>query len=109
MKKLAAQQVQREKDEGQKRLEEALIKAREEFMLEKAEAVQKAREEECVIATEEAKRVAQAEEDKRKQLILAAEKEKQVDEKSTFYCWKITACYCFCKFLKILESVFRAT
>jgi len=79
MKKLAAQQVQREKDEGQKRLEEALIKAREEFMLEQAEAVQQAREEECMIATEEAKRVAQVEEDKRKQLILAAEKEKQVD------------------------------
>ena len=79
MKKLAAQQVQREKDEGQKRLEEALIKAREEFMLEQAEAVQQARKEERMIAAEEAKRVAQVEEDKRKQLILAAEKEKQVD------------------------------
>ena len=79
MKKLAAQQVQREKDEGQKRLEEAVVKAREEFMLEQAEAVQQAREEECMIAAEEAKRVAQVEEDKRKQLILGAEKEKQVD------------------------------
>ena len=79
MKKLAAQQVQREKEEGQKRLEEALVKAREEYMVEKANAVQKAREEERVIATEEAKRVAQVEEDKRKQLILAAEKEKQVN------------------------------
>lgn len=79
MKKLAAQQVQREKEEGQKRLEEALVKAREEYMIEKANAVQKAREEERVIATEEAKRVAQVEEDKRKQLILAAEKEKQVN------------------------------
>ena len=78
MKKIAAQQVQREKDEGQKRLEEGLVKAREEFMVEKAEAVQQAREEERTIAAEEAKRVAQTEEDKRKQLILAAEKEKQV-------------------------------
>lgn len=78
MKKLAAQQVQQEKDEGQKRLEEALKKAREEFLLEKTEAIQKAREEERVIAADEAKKVAQAEEDKRKQLILAAEKEKQV-------------------------------
>lgn len=78
MKKLAAQQVQREKEEGEKRLEEALVKAREEFLLEKSEAVQKAREEERVIAADEAKKVAQAEEEKRKQLILAAEKEKQV-------------------------------
>lgn len=79
MKKLAAQQVQREKEEGHKRLEEALVKAREEYTIEKANAVQKAREEERLIATEEAKRVAQVEEDKRKQLILAAEKEKQVN------------------------------
>lgn len=78
MKKLAAQQVQREKEEGQKRLEEALVKAREEFVIEKAEAVQLTREEERGIAAEETKRVAQTEEDKRKQLILAAEKEKQV-------------------------------
>ena len=79
MKKLAAQQVQQEKDEGQKRLEEALKKARDEFFLEKAEAIQKTREEECAMATDEAKKVAQVEEDKRKQLILAAEKEKQVE------------------------------
>ena len=78
MKKLAAQQVQREKDEGQKRLEEALVKAREEFLLEKSEAVQKAREEEHATASAEAKKVAQVEEEKRKQIILAAEKEKQV-------------------------------
>lgn len=78
MKKLAAQQVQREKDEGQKRLEEALVKAREEFLVEKSEAVQKAREEEHTTAADEAKKVAQAEEEKRKQIILAAEKEKQV-------------------------------
>lgn len=80
MKKLAAQQVQQEKDEGHKRLEEALAKAREEFKLEMAEAVQQTREEEIVIAADKAKKVAQAEEDKRKQLILAAEKEKQVTE-----------------------------
>ena len=78
MKKLAAQQVQREKDEGQKRLEEALVKAREQFLLEKSEAIQKAREEDKVTAADEAKKVAQAEEEKRKQIILAAEKEKQV-------------------------------
>ena len=78
MKKLAAQQVQWEKDEGQKRLEEALVKAREEFLLEKSEAVQKAREEEHATASAEAKKVAQVEEEKRKQIILAAEKEKQV-------------------------------
>lgn len=80
MKKLAAQQVQEEKDEGHKRLEEALAKAREEFKLEMEEAVQQTREEEKIIAVDEAKKVAQAEEDKRKQLILAAEKEKQVIE-----------------------------
>lgn len=79
MKKLAAQQVQQEKDEGQKRLEEALKKARDEFLLEKAEAIQKTREEERAMAIDEAKKVAQVEEDKRKQLILAAEKEKQVE------------------------------
>lgn len=72
MKKLAAQQVQQEKDEGQKRLEEALKKARDEFLLEKAEAIQKTREEERAMAIDEAKKVAQVEEDKRKQLILAA-------------------------------------
>lgn len=85
MKKLAAQQVQQEKDEGQKRLEEALKKARDEFLLEKAEAIQKTREEERVMATDEAKKVAQVEEDKRKQLILAAEKEKQVELLSLVY------------------------
>ena len=85
MKKLAAQQVQQEKDEGQKRLEEALKKARDEFFLEKAEAIQKTREEERVMATDEAKKVAQVEEDKRKQLILAAEKEKQVELLSLVY------------------------
>ena len=85
MKKLAAQQVQQEKDEGQKRLEEALKKARDEFLLEKVEAIQKTREEERVIATDEAKKVAQVEEDKRKQLILAAEKEKQVELPSLVY------------------------
>lgn len=79
MKKLAAQQVQQEKDDGQNRLEEALKKARDEFLLEKAEAIQKTREEEKAIAADEAKKVAQVEEDKRKQLILAAEKEKQVE------------------------------
>ena len=85
MKKLAAQQVQQEKDEGQKRLEEALKKARDEFLLEKAEAIQKTREEEHVMAIDEAKKVAQVEEDKRKQLILAAEKEKQVELLSLVY------------------------
>ena len=78
MKKLAAQQVQQEKDEGQKRLEEALAKAREEFLLEKSEAIQKAREEEKATNADMAKKVAQGEEEKRKQIILAAEKEKQV-------------------------------
>lgn len=85
MKKLAAQQVQQEKDEGQKRLEEALKKARDEFLLEKAEAIQKTREEERAMAIDEAKKVAQVEEDKRKQLILAAEKEKQVELLSLVY------------------------
>ena len=93
MKKLAAQQVQRETEEGQKRLEEALVKAREEYMIEKANAVQKAREEEKVIATEEAKRVAQVEEDKRKQLILASEKEKQVNiHGSCSYLFSLMSC-----------------
>lgn len=85
MKKLAAQQVQQEKDEGQKRLEEVLKKARDEFLLEKAEAIQKTREEERAMAIDEAKKVAQVEEDKRKQLILAAEKEKQVELLSLVY------------------------
>lgn len=85
MKKLAAQQVQQEKDESQKRLEEALKKARDEFLLEKAEAIQKTREEERAMAIDEAKKVAQVEEDKRKQLILAAEKEKQVELLSLVY------------------------
>lgn len=85
MKKLAAQQVQLEKDEGQKRLEEALKKARDEFLLEKAEAIQKTREEERAMAIDEAKKVAQVEEDKRKQLILVAEKEKQVELLSLVY------------------------
>ena len=83
MKKLADQKVQKEKEKGKKRLEDALIKAREVFMTEKAEAVQQAREEERAIATEEAKKKAQVIEDKRKQLILAAEKKKQVDIEGT--------------------------
>ena len=78
MKKLAAQQVQQEKDEGQKRLEQALIQAREEFLVEKSEAIQKEREDGKALAAAEAKRVAKLEEEKRKSLILAAEKEKQV-------------------------------
>ena len=78
MKKLAAQQVQQEKEEGEKRQEEALKKARQEFEVEKAEAVKRAREEEKAAAAAEAKRVAGLEEEKRKNIILSAEKEKQV-------------------------------
>ena len=82
MKKLADEKIQKEKEEGQKRLDDALVKAGEVFMTEKAEAVQQAREEERAIATEEAKKKAQVEEDERKQLvlqILAEEKENQVN------------------------------
>ena len=78
MKKLAAQQVQQEKEEGEKRLQEALKKARDEFEIEKTGAVQKAREEEKAAATCETKRVAKLEEEKRKHVIFTAEKEKQV-------------------------------
>ena len=78
MKKLAAQQVQQEKEEGEKRQEEALKKARQEFEVEKAEAVKRAREEEKAAAAAEAKQVAGLEEEKRKNIILSAEKEKQV-------------------------------
>ena len=80
MKKLADEHVQKEKEEGKKRLEDALVKAREEFMTDKAEAVQKARDKERVIATEEAKKKTQVQKEKRKRQSYAAKKQKQVTE-----------------------------
>ena len=54
--------------------------AREEFMTDKAEAVQKARDKERVIATEEAKKKTQVQKEKRKRQSYAAKKQKQVTE-----------------------------
>ena len=53
VKKLADEQVQKENEKGQKRLEDEFVNARKEFMTDKAEAVQQAREEEQAIADEQ--------------------------------------------------------
>ena len=78
MKKLAAQQVQQEKEEGERRQGEALTRAREEWEKDKLVAVDVAKGEVKLAAEEAARKVAAQEEEKRKTLVLAAEKEKQV-------------------------------
>ena len=78
MKKIAAQQVQQEKEEGEKRLEVAVAKTRQEYERIKLAAEEAVRAEVQKAAVEQAKKVAREEEEKRKAVALSAEKEKQV-------------------------------
>ena len=80
MKKIAAQQVQQEKEEGEKRLREAVVKAEQKCEKEKLAAVKAARAEVQRAAEKEAQNVAVKEEEKRKALALSAENEKQVSK-----------------------------
>lgn len=78
MKKQAMQQLQVADDASQWKLQEVLHDARIEFEVEKMLAIRQAREEEINHAIEDAARVARLEDNKRKKIILQAEKEKAV-------------------------------
>lgn len=93
MKKLAVQQVQQEKEEGEARLLWALEQARIDFEKEKTEASKIAREEGKALAIEEIKEIQAQEEDKRKKIIINAEKEKQVSHLSSYNLLTISLIY----------------
>lgn len=78
MKKLALQQVQQEKDEGEARLTEALEQAKKEFEIEKADVAKKSKAEGIAETQNQIQIILAQEEAKRKKIILNAEREKQV-------------------------------
>ena len=95
MKKQATQQLQEAHDDSELRLKEVLHDARIEFEVEKMIAVRQSREDEIGHAIENAAKVADLEDKKRKKIILEAEKEKAV-------CYSVNICILnLCFFLLI--------
>lgn len=78
MKEQTLQEVQKANEGFQERLQKALHDARIEFEVEKDSAIREAREEEINNAFAEASRCSDLEEERRKKIILDAEKEKAV-------------------------------